>query len=97
VPGNPQLLSILPNQPADEDQRDFNPYAKTLADIAADPGTDAPLTIGVFDRTPCPQRRHYAREAAHLFSVGPVDFAWPSPLQPLDIDLEGILAVLREG
>jgi formylglycine-generating enzyme required for sulfatase activity len=45
---NPKLLSILSDQPADEDQLDFAPYAKTLADIVADPGTDTPLTIGVF-------------------------------------------------
>jgi predicted KAP-like P-loop ATPase len=42
------LLSILSDQPADEDQLSFAPYAKTLADITADPGTDTPLTIGVF-------------------------------------------------
>jgi formylglycine-generating enzyme required for sulfatase activity len=44
----PPLLSILSDQPADEDQLNFDPYAKTLADIIADPGTDTPLTIGVF-------------------------------------------------
>jgi len=44
----PRLLSILSDQPADEDRLNFAPYAKTLADIAADPGTDTPLTIGVF-------------------------------------------------
>ena len=42
------LLSILSDQPADHDQLNFDPYAKTLADIIADPGTDTPLTIGVF-------------------------------------------------
>jgi hypothetical protein len=41
-------LSILSDQPADEDRLNFDPYAKTLADIVADPGTDTPLTIGVF-------------------------------------------------
>lgn len=44
----PKLLSILSDQPADRDRLNFGPYAKTLADILADPGTDTPLTIGVF-------------------------------------------------
>jgi formylglycine-generating enzyme required for sulfatase activity len=48
TPSEPPLLSILSDQPADEDQLNFSPYAKTLADIVADPGTDTPLTIGVF-------------------------------------------------
>ena len=48
APSKPPLLSILSDQPADEDQLNFDPYAKTLADIVADPGTDTPLTIGVF-------------------------------------------------
>jgi formylglycine-generating enzyme required for sulfatase activity len=48
APLEPALLSILSDQPADEDQLDFVPYAKTLADIIAEPGTDTPLTIGVF-------------------------------------------------
>jgi formylglycine-generating enzyme required for sulfatase activity len=43
-----RLLSILSDQPADEDRLNFAPYAKTLADIIADPGTRTPLTIGVF-------------------------------------------------
>ncbi len=43
-----KLLSILADQPADEDRLNFGPYAKTLTDIIADPGTDTPLTIGVF-------------------------------------------------
>lgn len=43
-----RLLSILSDQPADEDQLNFDPYAQTLTDIVADPGTDTPLTIGVF-------------------------------------------------
>jgi hypothetical protein len=30
---NPALLSILSDQPAAEDQLNFAPYAKTLADI----------------------------------------------------------------
>jgi formylglycine-generating enzyme required for sulfatase activity len=47
-PLNAPLLSILSDQPADEDQLGFAPYAKTLADILADPGTRTPLTIGVF-------------------------------------------------
>ena len=42
------LLSILSDQPADEDQLNFAPYAKTLAEITGDPDTDTPLTIGVF-------------------------------------------------
>jgi formylglycine-generating enzyme required for sulfatase activity len=45
---NPKLLSILSDQPAEEDQLDFTPYAKTLAGIVADPGTSTPLTIGIF-------------------------------------------------
>ena len=45
---NRPLLSILSDQPADEDRLNFAPYAKTLADILADPGTHTPLTIGVF-------------------------------------------------
>ena len=40
--------SMLSDQPASEDQLNFAPYAKTLADIIADPGTATPLTIGVF-------------------------------------------------
>ena len=39
---------ILSDQPASADQLNFAPYAKTLADIIADPGTATPLTIGVF-------------------------------------------------
>jgi formylglycine-generating enzyme required for sulfatase activity len=39
---------ILSDQPASEDQLNFAPYAKTLADIIADPTTATPLTIGVF-------------------------------------------------
>jgi formylglycine-generating enzyme required for sulfatase activity len=46
--GTVSLLSILSDQPADEDQLGFRPYAQTLAEILADPGTDTPLTIGVF-------------------------------------------------
>jgi hypothetical protein len=45
---DPRLLSILSDQPADEDRLDFDPYAQTLADVVADPDTDTPLTIGVF-------------------------------------------------
>jgi hypothetical protein len=48
APSRSPLLSILSDQLADEDQLNFDPYAKTLADIVADPGTDTPLTIGVF-------------------------------------------------
>ena len=47
-PSDSPLLPILSDQPADEDQLGFAPYAKTLADILADPNTDTPLTIGVF-------------------------------------------------
>jgi Cdc6-like AAA superfamily ATPase len=39
---------ILSDQPASRDQLNFAPYAKTLADIIADPHTATPLTIGVF-------------------------------------------------
>ena len=42
------LLPILSDQPADEDELNFNPYARTLAEIVADPATHTPLTIGVF-------------------------------------------------
>ena len=42
------LLAMLSDQPADRDRLNFDPYAKTLADIIADPGTRTPLTIGVF-------------------------------------------------
>jgi formylglycine-generating enzyme required for sulfatase activity len=45
-PAPPQ--GILSDQPASEDQLNFAPYAKTLADIIADPKTATPLTIGVF-------------------------------------------------
>ncbi len=45
---NSALVSILSDQPAEEDQLNFAPYAQTLADIIADPGTDTPLSIGVF-------------------------------------------------
>ncbi len=41
-------LSILSDQPADTDHLNFDPYAKTLADIVADPATATSLTIGVF-------------------------------------------------
>jgi len=47
-PPDAPLLAILPDQPADEDQPGFPSYARTLADILADPGTRTPLTIGVF-------------------------------------------------
>jgi formylglycine-generating enzyme required for sulfatase activity len=45
---NRRLLSILSDQPADEDRLDFDPCAQTLADVVADPDTDTPLTIGIF-------------------------------------------------
>jgi formylglycine-generating enzyme required for sulfatase activity len=41
-------LFILSDQPADEDQLNFYPYAKTLADIIADGSVQTPLTIGIF-------------------------------------------------
>ncbi len=44
----PNLLPMLSDQPADEDRLNFDPYAKTLADILGDPNTHTPLTIGVF-------------------------------------------------
>jgi len=40
--------AILSDQPARDDRLNFAPYAKTLAEIIADPNTDTPLTIGVF-------------------------------------------------
>ena len=40
--------AILSDQPARNDRLNFAPYAKTLAEIIADPKTDTPLTIGVF-------------------------------------------------
>ena len=43
-----KLLSILSDQPADQDRLNFAPYATTLAEIIADRGTRTPLTIGVF-------------------------------------------------
>jgi len=43
-----RLLAILSDQPADQDRLEFDPYARTLAEIVADPATDTPLTIGVF-------------------------------------------------
>jgi predicted KAP-like P-loop ATPase len=48
MPPDPPLLSILSDQPADEDQLGFAPYARTLAEIVAVPGTRTPLTIGIF-------------------------------------------------
>jgi len=42
------LMATLSDQPARDDRLDFEPYAKTLAEIIADPATDTPLTIGVF-------------------------------------------------
>ncbi len=38
------------DQPADKDALDFDAYFETLADIASDPKTDTPFTIGVFGR-----------------------------------------------
>jgi len=48
LPPNPTLLSILSDQPTGEDQLNFDPYAKTLADIIADGSVQTPLTIGIF-------------------------------------------------
>ena len=48
MPPDPPLLSILSDQPANEDRLGFEPYARTLAEIVAAPGTRTPLTIGVF-------------------------------------------------
>ena len=48
MPPDPPLLSILSDQPADRDRLGFAPYARTLAQIVAAPGTRTPLTIGVF-------------------------------------------------
>jgi formylglycine-generating enzyme required for sulfatase activity len=81
---NPKLLSILSDQPADRDQLSFAPYAKTLADIIADPGTDTPLTIGVFGgwgrgKTSLMQmvRRRLEETAGTDFPIRPVWFnAW---------------------
>jgi len=47
-PSNSPRLSILSDQPADEDQLNFAPYAKTLADIIADGSVQTPLTVGIF-------------------------------------------------
>jgi hypothetical protein len=41
-------LSLLSDQPADEDQLNFAPYAQTLADVIAEGNVQTPLTIGVF-------------------------------------------------
>jgi formylglycine-generating enzyme required for sulfatase activity len=48
MPDTRKLLSILSDQPADRDRLNFGPYVQTLTDILTDPGTDTPLTIGVF-------------------------------------------------
>ena len=45
---NSPRLSILSDQPADEDQLNFAPYAKTLAGIIADGSVQTPLTVGIF-------------------------------------------------
>jgi hypothetical protein len=37
-----KLLSILSDQPADQDRLNFAPYAKTLAEIIADRGSRTP-------------------------------------------------------
>ncbi|HNT74666.1 MAG TPA: P-loop NTPase fold protein, partial [Anaerolineae bacterium] len=42
------LLPMLSDQPAEDDRLNFDPYAKTLAEIVSDPTTRTPLTIGVF-------------------------------------------------
>jgi Cdc6-like AAA superfamily ATPase len=76
--------SILSDQPAADDQLNFAPYAKTLADILADPATDTPLTIGVFGgwgrgKTSLMRmvERRLDEQAAAGFTVKPVWFnAW---------------------
>jgi formylglycine-generating enzyme required for sulfatase activity len=50
---DPGLLAILSDQPANQDQLSFSPYAETLAEIISDPNTDTPLTIGVFGGWGC--------------------------------------------
>lgn len=47
------LLGTLSDQPAEKDQLNFAPYAKTLAEIIADPETATPLTIGIFGTWGC--------------------------------------------
>lgn len=39
---------ILADHPTADDNLGFLPYALTLADIAADPATETPLTVGMF-------------------------------------------------
>ncbi|MFQ5855433.1 MAG: SUMF1/EgtB/PvdO family nonheme iron enzyme [Anaerolineae bacterium] len=48
MPDERKLLSILSDQPVDKDRLNFNPYVQTLTEIITEPGTDTPLTIGVF-------------------------------------------------
>ncbi|MFQ5616689.1 MAG: P-loop NTPase fold protein [Anaerolineales bacterium] len=90
-PSKSSLLSILSDQPADEDQLNFDPYAKPLTDIIADPGTDTPLTIGVFggwgqgktSLMRMVQRRLAERTAGADFPVRAVWFnAWLYSHQP---------------
>jgi len=47
-PADALPLSLLSDQPADEDQLNFAPYARTLAEVIADGSVQTPLTIGVF-------------------------------------------------
>ena len=47
-PAEQSLLAILDDQPAAQDQLNFDPYARTLTEIIADRHTKTPLTIGVF-------------------------------------------------
>ena len=42
------LRSLASDLPTDEDKLDFEPYARTLAEIAADDSTSTPLTIGLY-------------------------------------------------
>jgi len=48
APSESRLLSLLSDQPADEDQLNFAPYAQTLAEVIAEGNVQTPLTIGVF-------------------------------------------------
>ena len=40
--------SLASDLPTDDDKLDFEPYARTLAEIVADEATDTPLTIGLY-------------------------------------------------
>ncbi len=83
----PKLLSILSDQPADRDQLNFGPYVRTLVDIISDPGSDTPLTVGVFGdwgrgktslmRMVERQLKERTQEEQQAFAVLPIWFnAW---------------------